>query len=85
MDVHFKTRYTTGDQVTESTTYIQGDRERYELGDMILLKQRDQKRTVQISLASNTYLVSPEGLPAVSTPPAPPRAIRQRRRNRLAW
>ena len=69
VDVHFKTRYTTGDQVTESTTYIQGDRERYELGDMILLKQRDQKRTVQISLASNTYLVSPEGLPAASLRP----------------
>ena len=84
VDVHFKTRYTTGDQVTESTTYIQGDRERrYELGDMILLKQRDQKRTVQISLAANTYLFSPQGVARhVPHRPLLPRAIRQRRRNR---
>lgn len=65
-DVRFKTRYTTGDKVTESTSYVQGNRERYELDDMVLLKQHDQKRTVQISRASKTYLVSPEGMP---TPP----------------
>jgi hypothetical protein len=72
--VHFKTKYTTGDQVTESTTYIQGNRERYELGDMILLKQHDQKRTVQISRASNTHLVSPEGMPATPAPAGNPAA-----------
>ena len=77
-DVHFKTKYTTGDQVTESTTYIKANRERYELGDMILLKQHDQKRTIQISRAANTYLVSPEGMPVatapVGNPAAPPKA-----------
>lgn len=75
-DVHFKTKYTTGDQVTESTTYIHANRERYELGDMILLKQHDQKRTIQISRAANTYLVSPEGMPAptAGNPAAPPKA-----------
>jgi hypothetical protein len=75
-DVRFASKYTTGDQVTESVTYLHGARERYELGDMILLRQHDQNRTVQISRASNTYLVSPEGLPAsappaATTPPAP--------------
>ena len=69
-DVKFKTVYTNGDQVTESATLIRGNRERYELGDTILLKQHDLKRTVQISRASNTYLVSPEDAPAA--PPAPP-------------
>jgi hypothetical protein len=69
-DVKFKTVYTNGDQVTESSTLIRGNRERYELGDTVLLKQHDLKRTVQISLASNTYLVSPEDAPAA--PPAPP-------------
>lgn len=69
-DVRFKTVYTNGDQVTESSTLIRGNRERYELGDTILLKQHDQKRTVQISRASNTYLVSPEGAPVASPPPA---------------
>jgi hypothetical protein len=74
-DVRFKTKYTTGDQVTESTTYIQGNRERYELGDMILLKQHDQKRTIQISRGANTYLVNPEGMPApaAATPAAAPK------------
>ena len=69
-DVHFKTRYTTGDQVTESTTYIQGNRERYEVGDMILLKQRDLKRTVQIS---------PHRIPTLSVPrDSPPQPLLRR-------
>lgn len=59
-DIRFKSRYTTGDQVTEGTTYMRGTRERYELGDMILLRQHDLKRTVQISRASNTYLIAPD-------------------------
>src|SRR5580704_14296038 len=67
-DIRFKSKYTTGDQVTESVTYIKGARERYELADMILLRQHDQKRTVQISRSSKTYLVTPEGLPAESAP-----------------
>lgn len=58
-DIRYKSRYTTGDQVTEGTTFLQGSRERYELGDMILLRQHDLKQTVQISRASNTYLIVP--------------------------
>jgi hypothetical protein len=53
--------------VTESVTYIRGVRERYELGDMILLRQHDLKRSVQISPAAKTYLVVPD---ADSTPAA---------------
>jgi hypothetical protein len=59
-DVRFTSKYTTGDKVTESVTYIRGSRERYELGDMILLRQHDLKRSVQISKAANTYLISPD-------------------------
>jgi hypothetical protein len=59
-DLRFKTRYTNGDQVTESVSYIRGDRERYELSDMILLRQHDQKRTIQISRSANTYLITPD-------------------------
>src|SRR5688572_21941812 len=51
-DVRFKSRYTTGDQITEGITYLRGTRERYELGDIILLRQRDLKQTVQISRAA---------------------------------
>lgn len=69
-DVHYKTKYTTGDQVTESTTFITNQRERYELGDIILIKQRDQKRNVEISRSANTYVVIPDDAPA-QAPPAP--------------
>jgi hypothetical protein len=77
-DVRFKSTYTTGETKTESVTYIKGDRERFEFQDMVLLKQRDQKRTIQISKAANTYLVSPEGgapTPIVpGTPATPPKS-----------
>ena len=43
---------------TESVAYIKGARERFEFQDMVLLKQPDQKRTIQISKSANTYLVS---------------------------
>src|SRR5262245_42722841 len=66
-DLHFKTVYTNGDQKTETVTYIKGDRERFEFQDMVLLKQHDQKRTIQIMKTANSYLVAPEGAP----PPMP--------------
>jgi hypothetical protein len=72
-DVKFTSKYTTGDQVTESASYVKGQRERYEVADTVLLRQHDQKRTVQISRAANMYLVAPEGMPAAqaSAPAAP--------------
>jgi hypothetical protein len=81
-DVRFKSTYTNGDMKTESVTFIKGARERYEFQDMVLLKQPDQKRTIQISKTANTYLVAPDGLPAPTmpgaapaVPPKPPGAI----------
>jgi hypothetical protein len=59
-DVRFISKYTTGDQVTEGTTYLRGSRERYELGDMILLRQHDLKQTVQISRSARTYFITPD-------------------------
>ena len=70
-DVRFKTTYVNGEQTTASSTYIGEHRERYELGDTILIKQKDQQRVVQISLASNTYLVTPE-IATVAAPDAVP-------------
>src|SRR5262245_31949070 len=55
-DVRFKTKYTTGENITESTSYFKDQRERYELGDIILIKQRDQKRSIQISKSANAYV-----------------------------
>ena len=82
-DVRYKTTYVNADQTTESATFIRDTRERYELGDTILIKQTDQKRTVQISKGANTYLVTPDGalaaaaaVAAAQAPaPKPPGAV----------
>ena len=63
-DLRFKTAYTTGDQRTETVTLIKGERERFEFQDMVLLRQHDQKRVVQISRTANTYLIAPEDAPS---------------------
>ena len=62
-DIRFKATYTTGEQVTESVTYIRGNRERYEMTDNILIRQHDLKRSVQINRSSNTYLIMPDAEP----------------------
>jgi hypothetical protein len=75
-DVRFRTTYTTEGMKTETVTYVKGQRERFEFQDMVLLKQHDQKRTIQIMQSANTYLVSPEGMappPTFGAPVAPPR------------
>jgi len=69
-DVRYKTKYTSGDQVTESATFITAQRERYELGDITLIKQRDQKRNVEISRIASTYVLVADDAP-VAAPPAP--------------
>jgi hypothetical protein len=73
-DVRYKAVYSTGDMKTESLTYVKGERERFEFQEMVLLRQHDQKRTIQISKSANTYLVSPEGAPPMSNLPGMPAA-----------
>jgi len=74
-----KTVYTTGDQKTESVTYRKGERERFEFGDVVLLKQHDLKRTVQIMKAANSYMVVPDGsAPALPATAAAPNASPQK-------
>src|SRR5690348_10178134 len=74
-DVRYKTKYTTGADTNESVTFITGQRERYELGDIVLIKQRDQKRNIQISRTANSYVIVPDDAPApaaavaAATPP----------------
>ncbi len=70
-DVRYKAKYTAGEQITESASFFTDHRERYELGDIILIKQRDQKRNVQISRTANTYVIVPDGAPSAATPAAP--------------
>ena len=64
-----KTVYTAGEHKTESVTYRKGERERFEFGDVVLVKQHDLKRTVQIMKAANSYMVVPDG--SAPVPPAP--------------
>jgi hypothetical protein len=78
-DIHYKTTYTAAGMKTESVAYIKGPRERFEFQEMVLLLQHDEKRTIQISRAANTYLVIPDGtapgLPGTpAATPAPPKA-----------
>ena len=76
-DVRMKTVYTAAGQKTESVTYRKGQRERFEFGDVIVLRQPDLKRTVQIMRAANTYMEVADGaqigppMPAAA-PNAPP-------------
>jgi hypothetical protein len=65
-----KTVYTNGDQKTESVSYRKGERERFEFGEILLLKQHDLKRTIQIMKSANSYMVIPDG--AAMTPAAVP-------------
>ena len=72
-DVRMKTAYTTAGQKTESVTYRKGQRERFEFGEVIVIKQHDLKRTLQIMTAANSYMVVPDGAaPAAPTPAAAP-------------
>jgi len=74
-----KTVYTTGAQKTESVSYQKGLRQRFEFGDMVLVKQPDLKRTVQIMRAANTYMLVPDGAPSpLSAPPTDPAAPPQK-------
>jgi hypothetical protein len=63
-----KTVYTSDNLKTETVTFFKGARERYEFADMVLLKQHDLKRTVQISRAANTYLLIPEAAAPLHRP-----------------
>ena len=75
-----KTIYTAADQKTASATYQKGARERFEFGDVVLLKQHDLKRTVQIMRAANMYMLVPDGeaAPAVSLSAAAPNTPTQK-------
>jgi hypothetical protein len=76
-DLKYAATYTAEDLKTASFTFVKGPRERFEFQDIVLLKQHDLKRTIQIMKAANTYLVVADGAPAVpdmpGSPAAPPR------------
>jgi len=73
-DLKYAATYTADALKTASFTFVKGPRERYEFQDIVLLKQHDQKRTIQIMKAANTYLVVADGAPAVPVMPGSPNA-----------
>ena len=74
-DLRMKTVYTAAAQKTESVTYRKGQRERFEFGEVVVIKQHDLKRTLQIMRAANSYMVVPDGAPpAVPVPAGAPGA-----------
>ena len=75
-----KTVYTAAAEKTESVTYRKGQRERFEFGDVIVLRQPDLKRTVQIMRAANMYMVGADGDSPVRRRRQPPRVPRRRLR-----
>ena len=58
-DVQLRTKYTTGAQVSENRTYIQGPRQRFEFPGLTMITQCDQKRTFQIHEGTKRYMVTP--------------------------
>ena len=71
-DLRMKTSYTTGAQRTETTTFFKGPRQRFEFGDMVVIRQTDLNRTLQVSQSAKTYMVVADGASPVAGVPAPP-------------
>jgi hypothetical protein len=58
-DVRIRTRYTSGAQVSENTTFIKGPRQRVEFPGVTSIDQCDLHRTVLLNGASKKYMVQP--------------------------
>src|SRR3954452_19117948 len=55
-DTKIRTRYSQLGQITESTIYTHDDRQRIEsVPGMIVIRQGDQKRMIQLDSQTNTY------------------------------
>ena len=66
-----KTSYTTAGQHTESVTLFKGPRQRFEFGDMLVIRQNDLKRTLQVTQSAKTYLVVADGASPLAGLPVP--------------
>ena len=58
-DIKIRTRYTSGAQVSENTTYVKGARQRVEFPAIVSIDQSDLGRALLVNPASRTYLVKP--------------------------
>ena len=71
-DVQARTKYVTGAQVSENTTYIKGARQRFEFPGITMITQCDLKRSIQLHDATKHYMVTSTEAPAPTAAAAPP-------------
>lgn len=57
-DVKIRTKYTSGAQVSASTTYVKGERQRVEFAGVISIDQGDLGQTLVVNPTARTYLVT---------------------------
>ncbi len=57
-DIRIRTRYTSGAQISENTTYMKGTRQRVEFPGVVTIEQCDLGRTLLVNPAAKTYLVN---------------------------
>ena len=71
-DTRMKVRYTTNGEVTETTVYTKGARQRLEYPDVVVIQQPDQQRLLQLDPKSKAYTILPANVSAAPAPaPAP--------------
>ncbi len=74
-DVKVRTRYVSGAQASENTTYFKGVRQRFEFPGITMITQCDLKRSLQLQDATKHFMVVPTDSPAAAAlPPGNPAA-----------
>src|SRR5438552_19181713 len=67
-DTRMKVRYTTNGEVTETTVYTKGARQRLEYPDVVVIQQPDQQRMLQLDPKSKAYSTLPTNFAAAPVP-----------------
>ena len=68
-DVQLRTLYTTGAQVSENRTFLQGSRQRFEFPGLTMITQCDRQRSFQLHEGSKRYLMVKTAAASVEAPP----------------
>ncbi len=65
-----RTRYVSGAQASENTTYFKGVRQRFEFPGITMITQCDLKRSLQLQDATKHFMVVSTEPPAAAAMPA---------------
>jgi hypothetical protein len=69
-DLKIRTKYVSGPQISENTTYFKGVRQRFEFPGITMITQCDLKRSVQLQDATKHFMVVSTDTPAPAVPAA---------------